>query len=111
MRRATKAETTEPKEKKTERAVTRYCFALGMCSRRSVPSVGMEPCTNEGLSHRSQERRSGDERPRTPTALPKKNRAMHNVRKVLAKEAARPKTAVKKSVALKAALRPRRSEP
>ncbi|KXN80840.1 hypothetical protein AN958_07203 [Leucoagaricus sp. SymC.cos] len=42
--RATNAERTEPNEKKTDSAVTRYCFSLGMCSRRSVPSVGMEPC-------------------------------------------------------------------
>lgn len=40
---ATPADRTEPKEKKTERAVTRYCFPLGICSRRRVPSVGIEP--------------------------------------------------------------------
>lgn len=43
-RRATAADRTAPKEKKMERAVTRYCFSLGMCSRRRVPSVGIEPC-------------------------------------------------------------------
>lgn len=42
-RRATTADRTAPNEKKTERAVTRYCFPFGMCSRRSVPSVGIEP--------------------------------------------------------------------
>lgn len=40
---ATRAESTAPKEKKTERAVTRYSFPWGICSRRSVPSVGREP--------------------------------------------------------------------
>lgn len=42
--RPTKAETTEPKEKKTERAVTKYCLFFGICSRRRVPSVGIDPC-------------------------------------------------------------------
>jgi hypothetical protein len=40
---ATRAASTAPKEKKTERAVTRYSFPRGICSRRSVPSVGSEP--------------------------------------------------------------------
>jgi len=40
---ATAADRTDPKEKKTERAVTRYCLPLGICSRRRVPSVGIEP--------------------------------------------------------------------
>ena len=39
----TTADRTDPKEKKTESAVTMYCFPFGMCSRRSVPSVGIEP--------------------------------------------------------------------
>lgn len=39
----TMAEKTEPKEKKTDKAVTRYCLCFGTCSRRSVPSVGIEP--------------------------------------------------------------------
>ncbi|EDR14025.1 uncharacterized protein LACBIDRAFT_305379 [Laccaria bicolor S238N-H82] len=44
-RRATTADsdTTEPTEKKSESAVTRYCFSLGNCSRRRVPSVGIDP--------------------------------------------------------------------
>jgi hypothetical protein len=42
-RRAATADTTEPTEKKTESAVTRYCFSLGNCSRRRVPSVGIDP--------------------------------------------------------------------
>lgn len=37
------ADITEPKEKKTDRAVTKYCFPLGICSSSSVPSVGIEP--------------------------------------------------------------------
>src|SRR6267154_4175067 len=40
---ATMAASTAPKEKKTERAVTRYSLPRGMCSRRRVPSVGSEP--------------------------------------------------------------------
>ena len=40
---ATREASTAPKEKKTERAVTRYSFPRGICSRRSVPSVGSEP--------------------------------------------------------------------
>ena len=40
---ATRAASTAPNEKKTERAVTRYSFPRGICSRRSVPSVGSEP--------------------------------------------------------------------
>lgn len=87
-RRATTADTTEPTEKKTESAVTRYCFSLGNCSRRRVPSVGIDP----------------------PTELPRKNKATHNVPKELDKEARKPKMAVKKSVALNAVLRPIISE-
>ena len=34
---------TAPNEKNTDSAVTRYCFPFGMCSRRRVPSVGIEP--------------------------------------------------------------------
>ena len=41
--RATTAESTLPNEKKTESAVTRYCFSFGMCSSKRVPSVGIEP--------------------------------------------------------------------
>ncbi len=41
-RRPMTADKTAPNEKKTERAVTRYCFPLGICSKRSVPSVGIE---------------------------------------------------------------------
>jgi hypothetical protein len=42
-KRATAAARTAPKEKNMDNAVTRYCFSFGMCSRRSVPSVGMDP--------------------------------------------------------------------
>ena len=42
-KRATAAARTAPKEKKMDKAVTRYCFSFGMCSRRRVPSVGMDP--------------------------------------------------------------------
>jgi len=51
---ATKAASTAPKEKNTERAVTRYSLPRGICSRRSVPSVGSEPF-QEGV--RTRERR------------------------------------------------------
>jgi hypothetical protein len=85
---ATPADRTEPKEKKTERAVTRYCFPLGICSRRRVPSVGIEP----------------------PTALPRKNSRIHNDENDHANDERIPNNAVKKSVALNAVLRPRRSE-
>jgi hypothetical protein len=47
----------------------------------------------------------------TPTALPKKKSAIHKVGNVFAKEARRPKIKVKKRVALKAVIRPKRSEP
>jgi len=40
---ATTAASTAPMEKNNERAVTRYSFPRGICSRRSVPSVGSEP--------------------------------------------------------------------
>jgi hypothetical protein len=43
MRRARRDETTAPREKKTESAVTRYCLPRGMCSKISVPSVGIDP--------------------------------------------------------------------
>lgn len=43
MIRATNAESTEPTEKNTDSAVTRYCFAFGTYSNKRVPSVGMEP--------------------------------------------------------------------
>jgi hypothetical protein len=43
---ATRAASTAPKEKHTKRAVTRYSFPRGICSRRSVPSVGSEPFFN-----------------------------------------------------------------
>jgi hypothetical protein len=45
-KRATTAARTEPSEKKTESAVTKYRLPLGMCSKRSVPSVGMDPLTS-----------------------------------------------------------------
>lgn len=48
---------------------------------------------------------------RTPTALPRKNRATQSVGNVVANEAAMPKRDVKNRVALKAVLRPTRSEP
>lgn len=83
------AERTAPNEKNTERAVTRYCLDLGMCSRRRVPSVGIEP----------------------PTELPRKKRARHRVKNELEKVAKIPKTAVKNRVALNAIMRPIRSEP
>jgi hypothetical protein len=85
---ATRAESTAPKEKNTERAVTRYSFPRGICSRRSVPSVGSEP----------------------PTALPRKKMAVQSIGKVVASELATPKTEVKNKVALNAVLRPMRSE-
>lgn len=47
----------------------------------------------------------------TPTELPKRKRSTHREGKDLEKEASRPNTAVKNSVALNAALRPIRSEP
>ncbi len=40
---ATRAARTAPKEKNTESAVTRYSFPRGICSKRRVPSVGMDP--------------------------------------------------------------------
>ena len=104
-RRATTADTTEPTEKKTESAVTRYCFSLGNCSRRRVPSVGIDPWAS--VSRLRTERMSV----LTPTELPRKNKVTHNMPKELDKEARKPKTAVKKSVALNAVLRPIRSEP
>ncbi len=48
---------------------------------------------------------------RTPTALPKRKRAKHSKGKVFAKAANTPNKEVKKSVALKAVVRPMRSEP
>jgi len=48
---------------------------------------------------------------RTPTALPRKKSATQSIGKVFANEAAMPKTEVKNRVALKAVLRPMRSEP
>ena len=47
--RPTTAANTAPKEKNTDNAVTRYCLPLGMCSKRSVPSVGIEPYTSDEL--------------------------------------------------------------
>lgn len=47
----------------------------------------------------------------TPTALPRKNRVTHSVVKEVVIEDRRPKRAVKNNVALKAMLRPSRSEP
>jgi hypothetical protein len=85
---ATRAASTAPKEKNTERAVTRYSLPRGICSRRSVPSVGIDP----------------------PTALPRKNRATQSIGNVVANDAAMPKMDVKNRVALNAVLRPIRSE-
>ena len=98
------AERTDPREKKTESAVTKYSFPFGMCSRRSVPSVGIEPWTrfNDVLTL--------DEGELTPTALPRKNRSTHRLPNEFANDARMPNKAVKKRVALKAALRPTRSE-
>jgi hypothetical protein len=87
-RRATTADSAAPTEKKKERAVTRYCFSFGMCSSKRVPSVGIEP----------------------PTELPKKKSEMQRVENEFEKDDRIPKTAVKKRVALKAVLRPMRSE-
>ncbi len=47
----------------------------------------------------------------TPTALPSRKSEMHRVVNVFAKDARTPNTAVRKSVALKAAVRPTTSEP
>jgi len=105
-RRPTTAARTEPKEKKTERAVTRYCFDLGMCSNRSVPSVGIEPYKRVRIGKGGEIRGQ-----RTPTALPSRNSRMLKVKNELANEARTPKMAVKKRVALKAVLRPSKSEP
>lgn len=41
---AATAEKTAPNEKNTDKAVTRYLFSFGNCSRSRVPSVGIEPC-------------------------------------------------------------------
>ena len=116
---ATKAETTAPREKNTDNAVTRYSLPRGMCSNRSVPSVGMEPYRTQRsimgsaqLPHSQNEGcRGALSKIRTPTELPRKKRDMHNNTNVFAKDAMMPKIAVKKSVALKAVLRPMRSEP
>ena len=51
-----------------------------------------------------------DDDERTPTALPRKKSSMHKLQNELANDARMPNTAVKKRVALKAALRPTRSE-
>jgi len=48
---------------------------------------------------------------RTPTAVPRKNRVMHRVPKLLESEAKKPNTEVKNRVRLNAVLRPSRSEP
>ena len=47
----------------------------------------------------------------TPTKLPKKKSAMQRVENGFEKDVRRPKRAVKKRVALKAVIRPMRSEP
>lgn len=44
------AENTAPKEKKTDRAVRRYCLCRGMFSINRVPSVGMLPLENEAAN-------------------------------------------------------------
>lgn len=109
-------ERTAPREKKMERRVRRYCLECGRFSRKSVPSVGMEPlrriisltftrwkCTCDCswgtcrvLTH--------------PTALPSKNIQNRSIGKVGAKLAPIPNTAVRKSVLLNGRARPRRSE-
>ena len=104
--RATTAAKTDPVEKKAESAVTRYWFSFGTFSRISVPSVGMEPCKliNNGTIVVGKAEL-------TPTELPRRKRVMQIVVNELEKDASNPKIAVKKSVPLKAALRPTKSEP
>lgn len=104
---ATMAASTAPKEKKTERAVTRYSFPRGICSRRSVPSVGSEPFGKSSCRKKGMDLRKG----RTPTALPRKNKERQSTGNVEARELVMPKTDVKNKVALNAVLRPIRSEP
>ena len=71
-----------------------------------MPSVGMDPCKFwYVISFEVYERRL------TPTALPRKKRRIQSERNEVAKEAIRPNIAVKNNVALKAVLRPMRSEP
>jgi hypothetical protein len=53
----------------------------------------------------------GSENERTPTELPSRKRMTQSAGRELANDAKRPNTAVKKSVALNAALLPIRSEP
>lgn len=71
-----------------------------------MPSVGMEPCEliNNGAI-------LGSKAELTPTELPSRKRVMQIVVNEFEKDARSPKTAVKKSVQLKAALRPMKSEP
>ena len=99
------ADSTAPTEKNTDKAVTRDCLPSGMCSSSSVPSVGIEPCDRRQLHA------CGCVLVRTPTDDPRKKRTMHSWVKEPAREARMPKRAVKKSVALNAVLRPKRSEP
>ena len=77
-----------------------------MCSSKRVPSVGIEPYRKEV----SNQNGHGVKLP-TPTELPKKKSAMQRVKNDFVRDARRPKRAVKRRVALKAALRPMRSEP
>ena len=65
--------------------------------------------TRRGLSADSAFRRVRTTR--TPTALPRKNKAKHNNGNVLASEAKMPNTEVRNNVALNAVVRPMRSLP
>ena len=105
------ADMTEPNEKNTERAVTRYCLPFGICSSNNVPSVGIEPCVNAAYCALLASVASPRSSARTPTALPKRKSEAHNSGNVLARAASTPNTEVRKSVALNAAVRPSRSEP
>jgi hypothetical protein len=107
-RRPTIAESTAPNEKNTDRAVTRYCLDLGMCSRRRVPSVGIDPWN---AVSQSREHFNEYGHGYTPTELPRRKSAMQSVTNELDSEAKMPKMAVRKSVALNAVIRPIKSEP
>ncbi len=109
MIRPTTADSTDPREKNTERAVTRYCLPLGICSSSRVPSVGMDPYIQSEVQYIILNKKWV--LIRTPTALPSRNSAMHRVTNVFASEARMPKTDVKNNVALKAVVRPIKSEP
>jgi hypothetical protein len=107
MTSATTAESTAPREKKAERAVTRYCLLLGMFSSRRVPSVGIDPYETSI----SVEKMHDVMRLRTPTALPRNTKVTQSRGKDGAKTAVKPNTAVRTRVPLNAAIRPSKSEP